>query len=296
MATSPKLALPFLEAGQAQKHVTVNETLRMLDAVVQASVESATVAAPPGSPVNGAAYIVPTGATGAWAGWSGSIAFWADTAWLRLVPVEGWMAWVRDADQMLMFDSAAWVDAGTQLGALDIAFLVPPAGEYIQATTGTAGTTTSTLAGAANRMDIYPFTPRADISVDRLAVNVTTAVASALGKIVVFGSDAKGRPDAKLAETADLDFSTTGVKDGTVALTLRKGRTYWLGIRHSSTATLSAWDTRASADINGGSPVTTARKTLRRTLTYATAAPAAWVFVSSEINTAAATAIWLRVA
>lgn len=296
MTNSPRLALPYLEAAQAQKHVTLNEGLRLLDALVQAAVQSATTTAPPGSPSNGHAYIVPTGATGAWSGWAGSIAVWADTAWLRLVPAEGWTAWVRDVDRLALYDGAAWVDAAGPIGTQDVAFLVPDAGEYVMATTGAGGTTTSTLAGAADRCDLYPFTPRADITVDRLAVNVTTGVASAQGKIVVYSADAKGRPDAKLAETGALDFSSTGVKEGTVALTLRKGRTYWLGVRHSSTATLSSWVGGATPDINGGAPNTAARKILRRTLTFATAAPSSWVFTSSEIGNAAATSIWLRVA
>lgn len=48
MSQSPNLALPYLAAGQAQKHVTVNEALRLLDALVQAAVESAALSAPPG--------------------------------------------------------------------------------------------------------------------------------------------------------------------------------------------------------------------------------------------------------
>ena len=81
--------------------------------------------------------------------------------------------------------------------------------------------------------------PRADSALTGRAVHVTVALAAALGKIAVYASDALGRPNALIIETADLDFSTVGVKTGTVALTLRQGRTYWLAIRHTSTSTLS---------------------------------------------------------
>ena len=54
MTTTANLALPLLEAGQAQKHVTVNEALARLDALVQLSVVSATTAAEPGAPAEGA--------------------------------------------------------------------------------------------------------------------------------------------------------------------------------------------------------------------------------------------------
>ena len=60
------LLLPFLSAGQAQKHVTVNESLRMLDGIVQLAVKDADLADPPASPSDGDRYIVPAAATGAW--------------------------------------------------------------------------------------------------------------------------------------------------------------------------------------------------------------------------------------
>jgi Protein of unknown function (DUF2793) len=178
----------------------------------------------------------------------------------------------------------------------DVPWLTPVAGDHVLSTTGAGGAATGTLAGAANRMDVFPFIPRDDLALDRLAVNVTTLIAGALGKIVVYSADATGRPASLLLETADLDFSTAGVKAAAVALTLRRGITYWLGIRHSSTATLSAWASTATPDLNGGSPVTTARKVLRRTLAYATAAPASWGYLASETNAGPGTAIWLRAA
>ena len=80
------LLLPFLSAGQAQKHVTVNESLRMLDGIVQLAVKDADLADPPASPSDGDRYIVPAAATGAWTGWTNSVALWTDGAWLRLPP------------------------------------------------------------------------------------------------------------------------------------------------------------------------------------------------------------------
>ena len=181
-------------------------------------------------------------------------------------------------------------------GQQDIPWLTPVAGEMALTTNG-AGGATGTLAGAVGRLDLFPFMPRAETPIDRLAINCTTAVAAALAKLVVYGSDALGRPDALLLETADIDLSTVGVKLATSTLTLRQGRNYWIGLRHSSTATVSVWAGTATPDINGGTTIsTTARKVLRRTLTYATAAPASWVFTSTEINAAAAPAVWLRIA
>ncbi len=175
-----------------------------------------------------------------------------------------------------------------------VTWLTPVAGDYVM-TTSNGGGATTTLLGAAGRVDIFPFVPRGDCVIDRLAVNCTTAVAAALGKLVVYASDNLGRPAGLLLETVDLDFGTTGVKTATVAITLLEGKCYWLGVRHSSTATLAAWQLYATPDLNGGNtPVTTARKLFRRTLAYATVAPASWGYASIELNSANATAVWLR--
>ena len=60
------LLLPYILAAQAQKHVTHNEALRLLDGLVQLSVLDRDLMAPPGSPADGDRYIVASGATGDW--------------------------------------------------------------------------------------------------------------------------------------------------------------------------------------------------------------------------------------
>lgn len=178
--------------------------------------------------------------------------------------------------------------------ARDVPYLIPVSGEFILTTIG-AGGAMGTAAGVAGRLDMFPFIPRADTVITGLAANCTTALAAALGKIAVYDADVNGRPNALLVETADLDFGTVGAKTAAVSLTMRQGRTYWLGLRTSSTATVSLWSANATPDINGGTPVATTRKVLRRIVSYASAAPSTWGFLSSEIITAAAPAIWLRV-
>ena len=88
--------LPYILASQAQKHVTHNEALRLLDAMVQLSVLDRTHTAPPASPTDGDRHIVASGATGLWTGWDLNIAFWVDGVWMRLVPRPGWLAWIAD--------------------------------------------------------------------------------------------------------------------------------------------------------------------------------------------------------
>ncbi len=109
MDTTPNLNLPYILAAQAQKHVTHNEAVRALDALVQLSVADKDLAAPPVSPAEGARYIVAAAPTGAWAGQAGNIAAYQDGAWAFLDPQEGWLTWVADEDKLYAFDGTAWV-------------------------------------------------------------------------------------------------------------------------------------------------------------------------------------------
>jgi hypothetical protein len=68
------LALPLLASSQAQKHVTHNEALNQLDALVQISVLDRHLTAPPGGAAEGDRYIPAGPATGAWVGQENAIA------------------------------------------------------------------------------------------------------------------------------------------------------------------------------------------------------------------------------
>lgn len=73
--TSTHLLLPYLFASQAQKHVTHNEGLRLLDGLVQLAVLDRDLTTPPSGPTDGDRYIVASGAAGAWADWEGNIIY-----------------------------------------------------------------------------------------------------------------------------------------------------------------------------------------------------------------------------
>src|SRR6056297_934058 len=113
---STHLLLPYILAAQAQKHVTHNEALRLLDGLVHLSVRGTARTEPPSSPNDGDRFLVAPGATGDWAGWDLSVALWTDGAWLRLPPRTGWRAWVEDEGLLLVYDGASWV--GTTPDAL----------------------------------------------------------------------------------------------------------------------------------------------------------------------------------
>jgi len=108
MTDTTNLGLPAIEGAQAQKHVTHNDALRMLDALVQLAVLDRDLAAPPASPADGQRWIVKAGATGAWAGRDNAVAAWQDGGWAFYPPRAGWTCYVADEAALLVFDGSAW--------------------------------------------------------------------------------------------------------------------------------------------------------------------------------------------
>lgn len=109
MENTPNLTLPYLMPSQAQKHVTHNEALQMLDAIVQLSVIDRQRTAPPAAPTDGDRYIVANGGSAAWNGWDGCIASFIDGGWMRLMPHAGWRCWVEEEKTLLVWDEAGWL-------------------------------------------------------------------------------------------------------------------------------------------------------------------------------------------
>jgi len=106
--TSLILSLPYILPSQAQKHVTHNEALRLLDVLVQTVVADRTRAEPPAAPVTGDSHIVADDATGAWAGQDGAIATFDGLEWQFLTPRAGWSTQILAEDRAVVFDGTQW--------------------------------------------------------------------------------------------------------------------------------------------------------------------------------------------
>lgn len=115
MTQSTHLALPYMEAAQAQKHVTHNEALALLDALVMLSVSARNVTTPPATPAEGDRVLIGVGATGGFAGKDGQIAAYLAGGWSFLAPQAGWRVYVAADSLMLIHDGAVWKDAGLAL-------------------------------------------------------------------------------------------------------------------------------------------------------------------------------------
>ncbi len=105
---SPILNLPYILPAQAQKHVTHNEAIRLLDMIVQLAVTSRSLTAPPATPAIAERYIVGAGATGAWLGKDNQIAVWGTTGWVYVAPLAGWTAYVTAEQAAAIFNGTVW--------------------------------------------------------------------------------------------------------------------------------------------------------------------------------------------
>lgn len=107
-----KLQLPYIASSQAQKHITHNEALRMLDALVHMSVKARDIKAAPQDPKEGERYLIGQAATGLWAGHDNQIAAWQDGAWAYFLPANGWRIWVETEKRLYAWQEDSWEPVG----------------------------------------------------------------------------------------------------------------------------------------------------------------------------------------
>ena len=200
MDDTPNLKLPIIAAAQAQKHVTHNEALRALDAIVQLAVETADLASPPTAPAEGARYIVAAGAVGAWSGMDGRIAAFQDGGWAFHVPCEGWVAWVTDTALLHVFDGGAWVAQAKGLTSVNPIALVGVA---------TVADATNKLAVKSNAVlfshdDVTPGNGSIQAKLNKATATTTASV--------LFQDGWSGR--AEMGLTGDDDFHVKVSADG----------------------------------------------------------------------------------
>lgn len=154
MAKTPHLDLPFLAPAQAQKHVTVNESLYALDGLVQCAVLEMNRNDPPATPVEGAQYLIGSGPTGAWGREARGLAAWRNGGWWFSRPKPGWRIYNLADDKLYVLSTAqVWatlsgagevreVQNATRLGLGMAADAANPFAAKLNAALFTARTTT----------------------------------------------------------------------------------------------------------------------------------------------------------
>ncbi|SFJ71187.1 DUF2793 domain-containing protein [Jannaschia pohangensis] len=115
---TPRLGMPMIQLGQAQKHVTHNEAIAVLDALVQPVAQDADRTDPPATPGEGDVHVVANGATGAWAGQDHALAVYFNSGWTFHTPSAGWTIHVLASDQTLSFDGSSWATRSVEATAM----------------------------------------------------------------------------------------------------------------------------------------------------------------------------------
>lgn len=190
-------------------------------------------------------------------------------------------------------DGSAWRYLDGKAGSQGL--LAPAAGVYLA--NGPMANALSTAAQVADRTTIAPFVPRHAITIDQLGCSISTLLAGATVKLVVYDSDGQGRPAAILGETATIDASTAGTKFAAISpLTMIPGKVYWLGLRSSAAPTIRTINVAAAYVLSATSAATPVQQTtLTKNETYASAA-AAWTYAASQHSNLAPPLILMRVA
>jgi len=107
-----RLRLPLLAAAQAQKEMTHNEALALLDAVVQPDVVAVGLSAPPASPSAGQAWIIGPTPSGEWTGNGGALAIWTAGGWRFVAAFEAMAVWSMSDAMTFRRSGGSWVGGG----------------------------------------------------------------------------------------------------------------------------------------------------------------------------------------
>lgn len=104
---SANLKMPYMAAAQAQKHITHNEALEIVDAIAQLTVIAFGATIPPVAANDGEVWAIGTGGVNGWAGHDGELAIWSNGGWIFVAPKAGWRAAI--GTDLRVFDGSAWV-------------------------------------------------------------------------------------------------------------------------------------------------------------------------------------------
>lgn len=140
MSDTPRFKLPLLDAAQAQKHVTINESLVRADALAASLAKGRSSSVPP-TPLDGDVFLVGPGATGAWLGHDDDIAIFLNGGWEFVAPWPGASFWIKDEGTRAVFDGG-WIAGhagGNSVGATTLSRVIEV--DHMLATSGTSTTT-----------------------------------------------------------------------------------------------------------------------------------------------------------
>ncbi|MGJ8560378.1 MAG: DUF2793 domain-containing protein [Litorimonas sp.] len=106
--SSLHLDLPYILPAQAQKYITHNESLTILDVLVQLQVQSDQLLQPPALVDEGGLYLVASLSTSEWQDKANQIAHYLNGGWTFYPPSEGWRVWIQESGELKVWSGDAW--------------------------------------------------------------------------------------------------------------------------------------------------------------------------------------------
>jgi len=146
---TPRLGLPLLQAGQAQKEITHNEAITLVDHLLCLSTDEGPRNDPPATPDPGTSWIVGSSPTGAWAGHADAVACATEGGWRFIAAQEGMVVWRIDSSVFSMHRGGAWTEAAWPAAAVMIGGDIVLSGRKPAVTSPAGGTTVDSEARAA---------------------------------------------------------------------------------------------------------------------------------------------------
>lgn len=108
MAVTPNFSMPLLVTAQAQKEITHNEALILIDALLRGTILDGPLDVPPADPMAGDCWIVGDDPEGAWVAAARHLAICTEGGWRFITPAIK-MKICRLVDgAMLAFDGSQW--------------------------------------------------------------------------------------------------------------------------------------------------------------------------------------------
>ena len=108
-SATPRLDLPFLQAGQALKNITHNEALLRLDAGLYLSCSDMAANNLPSDPAENLVLLMSQTPETALTHQAGQIAVFTSGRWMWFTPKAGWSLWDVTDETLCIFNGTAWV-------------------------------------------------------------------------------------------------------------------------------------------------------------------------------------------
>jgi len=138
-------SLPYPQSGDIGTGLLFKRAMMMLDTLINNTVKgapaiiSATVTVPPATPTAGQMWLIPAGATGAWASSVNLIAQWQFSGWVFYIPNPGNHVWISDQAVEYIWNGVSWAASAAGLSIVSTSVVAAQA----------AATTATTEAGIA---------------------------------------------------------------------------------------------------------------------------------------------------